>query len=389
MARAASTTTPPVTHRLMSHCRTTHFRRPAVPRWIAALSAVILAAVNAPLLAQAPAVSRSFQAHDTIDPAVADAEQSDDARQMLADLLWEPSAFDVTCFAADPRTTPGFSASVAFASPQPQGDAVNDRVVLEWYAARDAGGDVIDAPAVLILHILDHRLVVDRAIARGLNRKGLHAFLMHMPGYGQRIGAVPWATAQGNFVTRVRQAIVDARRARDAIAVLPHIQTDRIALEGTSLGGFIASVAGAIDGAFDPIFIVLAGGDLYDIVMNGRYEAVAVRAWLESGGFVGPALQQLLWQVEPTRLAHRLNPNRTWLVSATDDEVVPLANARMLAQAADLTQSHHRQLSGGHITAAIHLPRLIDWFATTIQAPTPAVAAQPPTASIKPSPPDR
>ena len=56
-------------------------------------------------------------------------------------------------------------ARVFFASPKPCGDAVMDRVVVEWYA-RDANQQTIDAPAVLIVHELDGELRCSRLVAR-------------------------------------------------------------------------------------------------------------------------------------------------------------------------------------------------------------------------------
>ncbi len=55
--------------------------------------------------------------------------------------------------------------------------------------------------------------------ARGLQHRGFHTFLLHLPYYGhRREGERPDDTL---FFTLIRQAIADVRRARDAVASLP------------------------------------------------------------------------------------------------------------------------------------------------------------------------
>ena len=57
--------------------------------------------------------------------------------------------------------------------------------MLEWYRARGRQLPP-EAPAVLVLDILDGRLRMARAVARGLSSNGIHAFVIHLPGQGDR-----------------------------------------------------------------------------------------------------------------------------------------------------------------------------------------------------------
>ena len=74
------------------------------------------------------------------------------------------------------------------------------------------------------------------------------------------------------------------------------------------------------------------GGDLHEVITNGQKDSAKIRERLEAAGYTGQRLKDLLWQIEPTRLTHRLVPATTWLYSARQDQVVPLKNAELLAK---------------------------------------------------------
>jgi hypothetical protein len=58
-------------------------------------------------------------------------------------------------------------------------------------------------------------------------------------------------------------------------------------------------------------------------------------------------------------LAHRLNPDRTWLYSGLFDKVVPIKNARLLASAGNLERSHHVEMVANHYSGVVFVPFLI------------------------------
>ena len=277
-------------------------------------------------------------------------------------MAWKPTEFDVYC-----SVVPGaeYDALVRFASPVDTGDAINDLVAMEWYAPRDQQQQVLPGPAVVVLHESDPGMHVGRIMARSLRTKGIHAFLLQLPHYGLRNSGQSRVDAS-RFLVRMRQGVADARRARDAIAVLPNIKTDRIAIQGTSLGGFVASLSASLDNAFAGTYLVLSGGDLHSMLLNGKKDSAAIRQRLAAAGFTGEKLKELLWNAEPLRIAHRMDPQRTWLYSAIDDSVVPIHNANLLARRVSLDDEHHVVMSGNHYTAAIHLPFVISHIAAGI-----------------------
>lgn len=323
--------------------------------------------------AQAAGTTEHYQATDTL---MAEAEPGTDAAAMLDQFRWERQTFDVKRIASpsetlqlEGRLKTDAQTMLTFPSPLPReddGEAVNT-VVLEWFAAEGVAADA-SAPAVLVLDILDGRMLISRAFARALSQQGIHAFVMHMPSYGLR--PIDRFMLEGElFFELCTQAVADARRARDVIAALPEVEDDRISIQGTSLGGFIASAAAAVDPVFDNAFILLAGGNLYEMFLNGHREAASIREALARAGFEGERLRELCERIEPTRLAHRLNPATTYLISASNDQVVPAANARALAAAASLGESNHLWLAGDHYSVLLYMPSAARMMIDAIHLP--------------------
>ncbi len=113
-------------------------------------------------------------------------------------------------------------------------------------------------------------------------------------------------------------------------------------------------------------FLLLAGGDLYDLIQNGKRDAAKVRQTLEELGYRGEKLRALAWAIEPTRVAHRFDPQKTWLFSGDFDAVVPAKNSLALAQAAGLDSSHHVRLLANHYTGVVYLPFILSYIRTQV-----------------------
>lgn len=322
------------------------------------------------------AESGTFTARDTLAPVP---DGSPEAQAMLDAIIWQTGSFEVKL---DARGDGDADALAWFASPHPNGDPAQDDVAMLWFAAKDDTGQRIEAPAVLVVHSLHSQMVVGKAIARALRQRGYHAFLVQLPGYGNRRSA---DGSKPGIVTleHAEQAVADVRRARDAIAALPDVLPGPIALQGTSLGGFVASVAGAVDGAFDPVVLVLSGADSYHVMTEGKRDAAAVRQWLQRKGYDDTRLRALCARLEPATLAHRLSAARTWLYSARYDTVVPRASSLAMAKAAGLAEQNHIWLPGDHYTAAVMLPVLIEQMVQYMQHSNKAAAssALPPASS--------
>jgi hypothetical protein len=285
-------------------------------------------------------VGASYQASDTIEVGL---EPKPDARECLDGLSWKPSQFLVQCEAA---TEWRFDSLVRFPSAIDTGDPVNDRVALEWHMARNPQGEIVKAPAVLVVHESGSKMPVGKTFAFLLSRHQIHAFMIHLPGYGERRSESRPKSA-ASLIRLTRQSIIDVRRAHDVIAALPMVDADHISIQGTSLGGFIGCTAACLDDAYDGVFLMLCGGDLYNVLQTGKRDAEKMRRQMAEEGLAGEELRQLLYSIEPTRIAHRLHPQHT------------LANANVLAKVANLPAEHHVLYDADHYSGVIRIPEMI------------------------------
>jgi hypothetical protein len=301
------------------------------------------------------------------DSLAAGEEANEDARTCLDGLCWAPATFDVAIEKAEGNNG---DLRVRFPSPLAAGPDCNHAVWMEWYQARDADGQVCRGPACVVVHESGSGMTVGRIIARGLSAHGVHALMVQMPYYGARRPKEGKAGAE-MLVPAVRQAVADVRRARDAAAVLPLVDASRIAVQGTSLGGFVTATVAGLDEGYDKVFILLAGGDLVGVLEKGKKDAEKVREKLAESGMTENQIKETLHAIEPTRLAHRYRPDRTWIFSGKYDDVVPLAHCQLLADAGNLPEDHHVQMEANHYSGIIYLPMVMARIAEEIHGRTP------------------
>lgn len=323
----------------------------------------------------------TFAARDTLD---CESDTVADAQACLQGLTWAPAEFQVQCEAAAEDRGDWL---LRFPSPRPLGNPVNDLVSMEWYAARDIDKSLKTAPAVVVIHESGRGMTVGRIIARGLCAQGLHAFLMHLPGYGAR--RVQTASEAAQMLPALRQGIADARRARDAVTALPCVDASVVGLQGTSLGGFVTATVAGMDRGYDRVFILLAGGHLHDVLLKGARDAAGARERLRAAGITDDQIVEMTRAIEPMRLAHRIEPRSTWLYSGKYDDVVPPACSLALVQAARLPHGHHVELPADHYSGVIYLPvvmqqmyeRMVQPLAAAAPVDPAAPAAAPPAAA--------
>lgn len=325
-----------------------------------------IAAANA---ATSPAldIGSKFAAVDTL--ACGD-ETNADAKECLSQLAWPPEKFSVELQAAE-RGCGDFL--VRFPSPRPNGNKVNDLVAMEGYVSRDELKKVRVAPALVVIHESGSQMTIGRMIARGLSGQGMHTFLVHLPNYGVR--RAPGAPRIDRTIS-LSQGIADARRARDAVAALPVVDKSRIGLQGTSLGGFVTATAAGLDRGFDRVFIFLAGGNLEEVILHGAHDAAKARKRLNEAGISDDEIKKLARQVEPLRLAHRLDPQCTWLFNGEYDDVVPPACSLALAKAARLADGHHVVLPANHYSGIIYMPQVMEQIRELMTEPAAEKASE-------------
>ena len=322
------------------------------------IAATLLLSASLPSIAQESQLSAieiksgsTFPARDTLDCG---SESRPDASACLEGLKWACAPFEVQC---QPARQGLGDWLMRFPTPLPSGDSTNDLVAMEWYQARDAKGEPVRAPAVVVVHESGRGMVAGRIFAKGLQSHGFHTFLIHLPGYGARTSAFTGDVKR--MLPGLKQAIGDVRRARDAVASLPYIDRAHISLQGTSLGGFVSATVAGLDRGFEKSFILLAGGNLAEVLLHGERDAAAMHRDLAAAGITDQQIRDLSQVIEPMRLAHRVASENTWLFSGKLDEVVPPDCSLAFAKAAQLRPDHHFELPVGHYTAAILLPTIL------------------------------
>jgi dienelactone hydrolase len=333
-------------------CFSTFDSRRGVPAWIVIFWLAPAIAFAAEPVTPPLCVGSKFVATDTLS---CDDESNADAKECLANLSWKPEKFTVQLEDAGPGCGDYL---VRFPSPRPIGNAKNDLVSMEWFAAHDSKGAICNAKPIVVVHESARSMTVGRLIARSLGQQGFHAFLIHLPGYGARKeGGRPSSYSQ--ILPMMKQGISDARRARDAVAALPMVDQSMIGLEGTSLGGFVTATVAGMDHGYDRVFILLAGGNIDDVIFHGAKDAAKVLDKLHAAGVTDDQIKDLAHQIEPLRLAHRINPATTWLVSGKYDTVVPPKNSLALVKAAHLASDHHIEFDADHYLGILYLPQAI------------------------------
>lgn len=318
--------------------------------------------IKAQLLQQVAelAVGSQFTGRDTLDCGN---EPSADALNCLDGLTWKPDQFNITL--GDGSTTEGNERLVRFPSPKPLGNEINDLVAMEWHIARDETGQPIIAPAIVVVHESGSAMTVGRMIARGLCAHRIHTFMLQMPSYGVRKSTKDREVTA--FLPSLKQAIADVRRARDVVAALPLVDVNNIGVQGTSLGGFVTATVSGLDSGYQRCFILLAGGNLHEVIFSGQKDAAKVRQRLEQAGATREQIMENVKQIEPLRLAHRVRPDVTWLWSGKYDDVVPPASSFAFAKAASLPTDHHIELPVNHYTGVILMPKILSDMASLMR----------------------
>jgi dienelactone hydrolase len=308
----------------------------------------------------------SFSANDSLACGV---DSDADAMACLDGLKWACVPFTVRCEAAMPDCGDWL---VRFPTAFPSGDTTNDLVAMEWYVARDESGKPVTAPSMVVVHESGRGMNAGRAIAKGLRERGIHTFLIHLPGYGARTSR--FTADMKNMLPALRQAVSDVRRARDAVAALPWVAGAEIGLQGTSLGGFVAATVAGLDRGYAKSFILLAGGKIADVLLNGRRDATSMHRRLGKAGVTDQEIRDLTRVIEPMRLAHRVASETTWVFSGKFDDVVPPPCTRAFVNAAKLDRDHDVVLPVGHYTAALLLPAIMPKLGELIHAKSGAPA---------------
>lgn len=232
------------------------------------------------------------------------------------------------------RTTPGYSVSaLRFPSPIKTPDPVNNTVHAEYFLPKGEGR----RPAVVVLHILGADFALSRYLAARLADRGVAALFVKLPYYGERRpvdGSKRFlSTDIERSMASMRQGVCDVRRASAWLASRPEIDPTRLGVAGISLGGIVASLAASVDPTLSQAALLLAGGDLAEILWTMPEGQRYRELWISQGKTKGD-LALLTDPFDPLTYADRLKTKRVMMIAGNVDEVIPPSSARSLWNAA-------------------------------------------------------
>ncbi|MBP7933841.1 MAG: ChbG/HpnK family deacetylase [Phycisphaerae bacterium] len=246
-----------------------------------------------------------------------------------------------------------------FPSPVITATPENNTVWCEYYRCRGEA----KRPAVIVLHILDGRFRESRLICHYLAARGIDCMMLKMAYYGPRRPKDPervraFTQDIDTVCEAVRQSAMDARRAARWLESRPCVNASQISILGTSLGGFVASVASGVDGRFAHSVLILTGGDLPTVLTTNEKEVAAARRAFEASGMTRKDLVRRLELVEPLTFASRIDGKTVLMINTREDPIVPPTSARALAKA--IGGVRHLWYPGDHYAIIYRVFEILD-----------------------------
>lgn len=226
---------------------------------------------------------------------------------------------------------------LTFPSPVKSPDEANNTVHAEYFEPVGFPGR---RPAVVVLHILGADFPLARYLAARLADRGVAALFVKLPYYGERRpeggpGPVPRKFLSDDIertMASMRQGVCDVRRASQWLASRPNVDPERLGVTGISLGGIVSSLVVSVDPEIKTAALLLAGGDLANVLWEMPETAPFRRAWSEAGKTVAD-LKALTEPYDPLTYAAGMAGKRILMIAGNVDEVIPPASARALWEA--------------------------------------------------------
>ncbi len=255
----------------------------------------------------------------------------------------------------------------AFVSPYPANNTVHARWLLPLgtpsrQVPPTSGGNLQTPyaerlPVVILLHSLGIRQPeLELALARELVRHRMAVLLLTLPYHMER---TPPGYDSGDLILEgdvpllrgaLIQAVWDVRRAVDWLTRQPEVDSRRIALVGISLGAIMGATALGVEPRLHSAVLILGGVDLAHILWHSIL-AIRTRMRLREQGYTLQRLREAIADVEPL---HRLTPalgEKTFIIGARFDIVVPTEDTEKLIRA--LGNPRVFWLNTGHFGGAL------------------------------------
>lgn len=221
-----------------------------------------------------------------------------------------------------------------FPSPVATEHPENNTVHAEYFRPLGSG----PFPCVIVLHIAGGDFELSRFVARMLTRGNVAALFVKMPYYGERrpkqgrIRMISSDLERG--LVAMRQVVLDLRRACDWIQQVPGLDGNRIGITGISLGSITGSLAAAIEPRITHACLIMGGAALQNVLFeSSERDAKEYREmWIRAGG-TRETFAEVFAPYDPATYADRLKQRIVLMISAREDEVIPMASSLALWEA--------------------------------------------------------
>jgi len=259
---------------------------------------------------------------------------------------------------------------VTFPSPHRFPMAETNTVHAEYFVPHPAAGR---GPAIVVLHILDERLVLERTICRFFAASGVPALLLQMPYYGERkpqglsVGRVFFEEPMRVF-DAVRAAVMEVRRAACWLQKRPEVDPDRVGLLGISLGAIVGSLAAGVEPRLARSVLVIGGGDPATIVWHAP-ETRGLRERLTELGYTRERVREATAGLDPLRFAKRVDRRSVLMINAANDQTIPKACTLALWEA--LGKPEISWYPAGHYSISLFIPVILPQALDFIRRPPP------------------
>jgi len=314
-----------------------------------------LSAVGPPRSAVAPAAAPAVAQRGTVpgDPKLRiDSNGSDERlRKFLApfDKLDADFAWNL----GQPKDS-GFGYTVqrlTYDSPIKSGHAENDTVIADYYRPVKPGR----LPATIVLDILDGRNRVSSFLADFLAKQGVACLTVRMAYFGERrpkdVSFIGRMVGEPEMMfAGMTQSVTDVGRAAVWLRTRPEIDPTAVSVSGVSMGGFVAGVSSGVYGNFARTVLVLAAGDVAEVLWTSKGER-AVEEWVRKCGMTREQLTKRCEFFDSATYAARIPAGSVLMLNARNDPVVPAACAEKLA--ATLHGVTHVWYDANHYTFAL------------------------------------
>lgn len=203
------------------------------------------------------------------------------------------------------------------------------------------------APLVVLLHgVGDHSVWPCRWLAHRLAGRGVACFLLYLVVHSSRMPdtvrrRMP-VLSDDEWFEQYRTSVVEVRQLADWAGTRPEIDAGRIGVLGISFGGFISSIAMAVDSRIRAGILLVSGGNSPKIVQKARFHAIRRKyrmsvaeyeetrrsyasflAEVASSGLQGAAPPRQSFLADPMTFAHLLRGRPIQMLNARWDEFVP------------------------------------------------------------------